>query len=233
VRISNQLQKKIYWCCKVCKFVQTYHGEIFVYSIWYGATVRGDVNKVTIGNNSSIGDRAVVHVAKIQGDLPTTIGDFVTVSAGSMIHAATLKDHSVVGASAQILDGSIVESYSIVAPGSIVTPGTVVSGGEMWAGSPAKMVRKLSSEEIANIATYAEDVVRLAAQHAFECSKDYKQLAADEDEMQDKLERDPEYFQPREVDPGDIHGMGQPGRIFDSTLTRPEEGLDIKQKVQK
>jgi len=147
-----------------------------------------------------------------------------------MIHAASIHDHSVVGASAQILDGSIVESHSIIAPGSIVTPGTRVPSGEMWAGSPAKMIRKLTSDEIATITTYAHDVVLLATEHAFECSKDYKQLAADEEAMKDKEERDPDYFQPRDVDPSDVQGMGVPGRIFNSILTRPEEGLKSMQK---
>jgi carbonic anhydrase/acetyltransferase-like protein (isoleucine patch superfamily) len=195
--------------------------------------VRGDVNKITIGENTSIGDRAIIHVAKIQGDLPTIIGDNVTIGAGSMIHAATIKDHSVVGASAQVLDGAIVDSHSIISPGAVVTPGTRIPSGEMWAGSPAKLVRKLTSEEIASIATYAEDTARSAIEHAVECSKDYKQVAADEEIMRDRLERDPEYFQPRDEDPGDIQGMGEPGRIFDSTLMRPEEGLKMNPKDKK
>lgn len=172
-------------------------------------------------------------MAKIQGDFPTLIGDHVTISAGSMIHAATIQDHSVVGASAQILDGSVVESHSMIAPGSIVTPGTRVPSGEMWAGSPAKMVRKLTPEEMANFATYAKDIALLATEHAFECSKDYKQIAADEEAMQDREERDPEYFQPRDVDPSDVQGMGEPGRIFNSMLTRPEEGLKSMQRDEK
>ena len=191
------------------------------------------MNKIVIGDNTSIGDRAIVHVAKIQGDFPTMIGDHVTISAGSMIHAATIQDHSVVGASAQVLDGSVVESHTIIAPGSVVTPGTRIPSGEMWAGSPAKMVRKLTQEEMDNIATYAKDVTLLAIEHAIECSKDYKQIAADEEAMQDKEERDPDYFQPRTTDQGDIQGMGEPGRIFNSILTRPEEGLKAMQKEEK
>jgi gamma-carbonic anhydrase len=122
-------------------------------SVWYGAIVRGDVNHVKIGNASSIGDRAVVHVAKIQGDAPTVIGNHVTVSAGALVHAATLKDSVVVGEMAQVLDGATVESNSIVAPASIVTPGTTVGSGELWAGAPAKKVRALTEEEKIGIVT--------------------------------------------------------------------------------
>ena len=120
-------------------------------SVWYGAVLRGDVNKLTVGDQSSIGDRAVVHVAKIQGDFATSIGNMVTIGAGAIIHAATIHDKVMIGESAQVLDGAVVESNSIVEPGAIVTPGTVVNGGELWSGCPAKKVRALTEEEIALI----------------------------------------------------------------------------------
>lgn len=200
-------------------------------SIWYGATVRGDVNKVTIGENTSIGDRAVVHVAKIQGDFETSIGDNVTVGPCAIIHACKLSDDVIIGPSAQVLDGSVVESGSIIAPGSVVTPGTTVASGELWAGSPAKKVRELTEDEKAYIVATASEQTKLAQMHAFENDKDYEQLAADEEEYKDKLERDPDYFQPKDwVDRDDVQGMGQPGFIFNSTLSHPEEGLDLLKK---
>jgi carbonic anhydrase/acetyltransferase-like protein (isoleucine patch superfamily) len=197
-------------------------------SIWYGATVRGDGNKVTIGENTNIGERATVHIAKIQGDFPTAIGDNVTIGAAAIIHAATVQDSVLIGASAQVLDGSVVGSNSIIAPGSLVTPGTKIPSGEMWAGSPAKMVRKVTGEDIASITDSAEDMAELAALHAGECAKDYKQLAADEEAYEDKKGRDEDYFQPTGEDPNDVGGQGAPGRIFDSTLSHPEEGLKSK-----
>eukprot|EP00566_Odontella_aurita_P015749 CAMPEP_0113549566 /NCGR_PEP_ID=MMETSP0015_2-20120614/13503_1 /TAXON_ID=2838 /ORGANISM="Odontella" /LENGTH=288 /DNA_ID=CAMNT_0000450287 /DNA_START=24 /DNA_END=890 /DNA_ORIENTATION=- /assembly_acc=CAM_ASM_000160 len=204
-------------------------------SVWYGATVRGDVNKIAIGENSSIGDRAVVHVAKIQGDFATTIGDNVVVGPGAIIHAATLGNSCVVGASAQVLDGAIVEDNAVVSPGAVVTPGTTVKTGEVWAGTPAKSVRKLTVEEIASILESANSTTELAAAHATECAKDYKQLAADEEAWEDKEERDPDYWQPTEgqEDFGDVLGQGAPGRIFDSTLSNPEEGIKYMHKKEK
>jgi len=197
-------------------------------SVWYGATVRGDVHKIVIGNSSSIGDRALVHVAKIQGDFPSMIGNHVTVGPGAIIHAATLKDHVVVGASAQILDGSVVETNSIVAPGSVVTPGTCIPSGELWSGSPAKLERKLTADELALIVSKAQDTLEIATLHAGECAKDYHQIAADDEEIEDKLVRDPDYFQKTDVDKNDVLGQGSPGRIFDSTLSHPEEGVKLK-----
>uniref|UniRef100_A0A7S4QM24 Gamma carbonic anhydrase n=3 Tax=Ditylum brightwellii TaxID=49249 RepID=A0A7S4QM24_9STRA len=198
-------------------------------SIWYGATVRGDVNHVVIGDNSSIGDRAVIHVAKIQGDSPTVIGNNDTIGPGAIVHAATLGDSCVVGASAQVLDGATVQEGAYVAPGAVVTPGTTVPAGQYWAGSPAKMVRSLSDEELATIVNSANETTQLASLHAGECAKDLAQLVADEEKYLDDLERDPEYFQPTGVDEDDVLGQGQPGRIFNTTLSHPEEGLKRKQ----
>ena len=205
-------------------------------SVWYGATVRADVNKVTIGENSSIGDRAVVHVAKIQGDFPTIIGDNVTIGAGAIIHAATLNDSCAVGAGAQVLDGSVVEASAYVAPGSIVTPGTTVPTGEMWAGAPAKSVRKLTADEIAAIVESADGTKDLAILHAVEMDKDYEQIAEDEEEYLDNLRRDPDYWaRPKkgEAEEGDVVGLGMPGRIFNDTLNSPEEGIKFILKKKK
>ena len=187
--------------------------------------MRGDVNHVVIGNATNIGDRAVVHVAKIQGDSPTIIGDHVTISPGALIHAATLKDAIVIGEMAQVLDGATVESHSIVAPASTVTPGTVVKSGELWAGTPAKKVRALTDEEKMRIVQQAIETSELANMHAIEIDKPYSQVLeeaelADIDKyVDDSAPRKPDF------DTGDVLGQGQPGRIFRSTLSHP---YDVK-----
>jgi len=197
-------------------------------SVWYGATVRGDVNTVKIGTKTSIGDRAVVHVAKIQGDHPTNIGSNVTIGAGAIVHACTIEDLVMIGESAQIMDGATVCTNSVVSPSSIVTPGTKVSSGELWSGSPAKKVRALTSEEIASISESAHDTLELAYLHAVENSKDYKQLIEEEEDRLDRKLRKNAWFDPNIPDPDDVLGQGVPGRIFNSTLTNPEEGLKMK-----
>lgn len=191
--------------------------------MWYGATVRGDVNKVTIGESTNIGDRAVVHVAKIQGDFPTHIGNHVTIGAGALIHAATLKDACLVGESAQVLDGAVVESHSVVSPASIVTPGTTVASGQLWSGSPAKKVRDLTEEEKASIVAQAIEISELANLHAIENAKDYKQILEEQElkDIDDYLDESAPRIPDRE--PGDVLGQGSPGRIFRSTLSHPEE----------
>jgi len=196
-------------------------------SVWYGATVRGDVNTVKIGSKTSVGDRAVVHVAKIQGDHPTSIGDNVTIGANAIVHACTIDDLVVIGESAQIMDGAKVSTNSIVAPASIVTPGTTVPSGELWSGSPAKKERALTSEEIAEISESAHDTLELAYLHSVENSKDYKQLIEEEEDRLDRKLRKKAWFDPNIPDPDDVLGQGVPGRIFNSTLTNPEEGLKM------
>lgn len=204
-------------------------------SVWYGATVRGDVHKVTIGENTCVGDRAVIHVAKIQGDFPSVIGDNVTIGPGAIVHAATLKNSVVVGANAQVLDGSVVEKNAIIAAGAVVTPGTTVGEGQYWSGSPAKMVRKVSAEELASSAENTVDTLELARMHHFETSKDHAQIQKDEEAYEDATTRDPEYWQPdpNAKEEGDVLGQGSPGLIFDTVLTNPEEGLKLNQKRRK
>lgn len=205
-------------------------------SVWYGAVVRGDVNSISIGENSSVGDRAVVHVAKIQGDFCTTVGDAVTIEAGAIVHACTVGDRVVVGAGAQVLDGAVIEKDVVLAPGSIVPPGTTVNGGQLWGGSPAVKIRDLSPEEVESIVETAEDVADLAELHAVECNKDYKMLARDEEIYQDDLARSEEYYprpEPGSEDREEVLGQGTPGRIFDSTLTNPERAYELLNKQNK
>jgi len=201
-------------------------------SVWYGATVRGDVHKITIGDNTSVGDRAVVHVAKIQGNFPSVIGNNVTIGAGSIVHAATLKDGCVVGPSAQVLDGATIEENAFVGPGAVVTPGTVVKSGEYWLGSPAKMVRKVTPEELASAKEDAANTLALALMHAVECDKSMERIHDDKAAYEDSIYRDPEYWQPTNSDKesGDVLGMGSPGLIFDNVLTNPEEGLKLRKR---
>jgi len=197
-------------------------------SVWYNSTIRGDGNKITIGSNTNIGECTVLHIAKIQGDFDTNIGNNVSIGANSIVHAATVKDDVCVGAGAQILDGAIIGSNVCIEAGAIVTPGTTVPDGEVWAGSPAKFVRKVTKEDIEYIQSHSVDMSTLALLHAGENEKDYQAIAKDEEEREDKEMRAEDYFQPTEDDASDVLGQGAPGRIFDTTLSEPEEGLKQK-----
>lgn len=116
--------------------------------IWYNAVVRGDVHRVRIGRETNIQDNCVVHVTHEIN--PTIIGDRVTIGHGAIIHGCTLEDECLIGMGATILDRARVRSHSMVAAGALVPPGFEVPSGTLVAGVPARVLRELSEEEIAD-----------------------------------------------------------------------------------
>ena len=112
-------------------------------SIWFNAVLRGDVHYIRIGNNTNIQDNAVVHATYKKS--PTNIGNYVTIAHGAIIHGCTIKDNVMIGMNAVVLDNAIVNSNSIIAAGSVVTKGTVVESGCVYAGIPAKKIKKIST----------------------------------------------------------------------------------------
>jgi carbonic anhydrase/acetyltransferase-like protein (isoleucine patch superfamily) len=127
-------------------------------SVWFGAVIRGDVCNVKIGNNSNIQDNAVIHV---NYNMPSIIGDFVTVGHSAIIHGATIGDFVIVGMGAIVLDGAKVGRDVIIAAGSLVPPRMEIPDGVMVMGVPAKIVRTLRDEEIEHIKKNALDYVEL------------------------------------------------------------------------
>jgi len=133
-------------------------------SIWHNCTVRGDVNWIRIGEASNIQDNTVVHVT--HGTAPTEIGDRVTIGHGAIIHGCRIESHVLIGMGATVMDHAVVGANSIVGAGALVTGGTRIPPRSMVLGSPAKVVRELTDEEVASIGTYAENYVRYSAAHA-------------------------------------------------------------------
>ncbi|HTH96775.1 MAG TPA: gamma carbonic anhydrase family protein [Stellaceae bacterium] len=113
--------------------------------IWYNCVLRGDVHQIRIGARVNIQDGTVVHVAKDR--FPTIIGDDVSIGHMALIHACTLEPFSFVGMQATVMDGAVVESRAMVAAGALVPPGKRVPAGEIWAGNPAKLLRKLTDKD--------------------------------------------------------------------------------------
>ncbi|KAH7283397.1 hypothetical protein KP509_34G005500 [Ceratopteris richardii] len=151
-------------------------------SIWYGCVVRGDVNSITIGSGTNIQDNTLVHVAKtnISGNvMPTTIGSRVTIGHNAVLHGCTIEDDAFVGMGATLLDGVHVEKHAMVGAGSLVKQNTRIPSGEVWAGNPAKLLRKLTEEEKAFFIKSAEDYMKLAETHAEENSKTFHEIEAD------------------------------------------------------
>ena len=128
-------------------------------SVFYNATLRGDINEIVIGPKSNVQDNAVVHLAD---DYGCYVGELVTVGHSAILHACTVKDEVLVGMGAIVLDGAVIGERSIIGAGALVTGGTEIPPGSLVLGSPAKVVKTLSLDEQADIKSWAEKYVRVS-----------------------------------------------------------------------
>lgn len=112
-------------------------------SVWYNATVRGDVSPIRIGKGSNVQDNCCLHV---DYDLGCTVGEYVTIGHCVTLHACTVEDKCLIGMGAVVLDGAVVGHGSIVGAHALVTKGTVIPPHSLVLGSPAKVVKTLSPE---------------------------------------------------------------------------------------
>ncbi len=134
-------------------------------SVWPCTVLRGDVNKIRIGNQTNIQDNSTVHVSHDSqynpGGFAASIGNQVTVGHQVIIHACTIGDRCLIGMGSLIMDGVVVQEDTIVGAGSLVTQNKILEGGYLWMGRPAKRVRALTDEEKNRIVYSAEHYVRL------------------------------------------------------------------------
>ena len=141
-------------------------GEVYMEenaSVWYNVSIRGDLKPVYIGKNSNVQDNSVIHVAH---EFPARIGEGVTVGHGVILHACTIGDNSLIGMGAIVLDGSSIGEESIVGAGALVTQNKEFPPRSLVIGSPAKVARSLSDEEVASIRKNADEYVELAKEYA-------------------------------------------------------------------
>jgi carbonic anhydrase/acetyltransferase-like protein (isoleucine patch superfamily) len=122
-------------------------------SVWYNSVLRADLEPIVIGENSNIQDGCVVHVDRGK---PTLVGRNVTVGHGVVLHACTIEDDSLVGIGSVVLDGAVIRRRSLLGAGSVVPPGKSYPEGSLILGSPAKVVRMLSADEIEKISEAAK-----------------------------------------------------------------------------
>ena len=132
-------------------------------SVWFGSIVRGDVNQVRVGARTNLQDHAILHVSG--GTHPTAVGDDVTVGHRVTLHGCTVKDRCLIGIGAVVMDGAVIGEDSMVGAGSLVPPGMVVPPGKLALGSPARVKRDLTREEIASFRRSAASYASYAAQY--------------------------------------------------------------------
>lgn len=125
-------------------------------SIWFGAVIRGDMDTIRIGRRTNIQDLSVLHA---DAGMPLTLGDEVTVGHQVMLHGCTIGDGSLIGIGAVVLNGAKIGKGCLVGAGSLVTEGKDFPDGSMILGSPAKVVRQLSAEQLEGLRQSARHYV--------------------------------------------------------------------------
>jgi len=136
-------------------------------SVWFNAVVRGDVNTITIGNKVNIQDGAVIHATFETA--PTRIGNNVSIAHNAIVHGCTIEDNVLIGMNAIVMDNAVIGKNSIIAAGALVLENTVVEPGSIYAGVPAKQVKKVSED-------HTKDLLDRIANNYLKYANWYKEL---------------------------------------------------------
>ena len=129
-------------------------------SVWFGATIRGDNETITVGAGSNVQEGAVLHT---DPGFPLTIAENVTIGHQAMLHGCTIGEGSLVGIQAVVLNGAVIGRNCLVGAGAVVTEGKAFPDNSLILGAPAKVVRELSAEDIARLRTNAKTYVERRA----------------------------------------------------------------------
>lgn len=122
-------------------------------SVWWGAVLRGDYDSISIGARTNIQDNCVVHM---DDGFPVTIGDGVTVGHKAVLHGCTVGDNSLIGINAVILNGAVIGDDCLIGSNALVTEGKIIPDRSLVLGSPGKIVRELTDDEVEEIAGFSE-----------------------------------------------------------------------------
>ena len=131
-------------------------------SVWFGVTLRGDTETITVGRGSNIQDGSVLHA---DVGFPMTVGENVTVGHQVMLHGCTIGDGSLIGIGAVVLNGAKIGKRCLVGAGSLVTEGKEFPDGSMILGSPARAVKALTPEQIEGLRMSAKHYTDNAARY--------------------------------------------------------------------
>jgi len=129
-------------------------------SVWYGSILRGDVNYIRIGERTNVQDASVIHVSTKTH--PTVLEDEVTVGHSVTLHGCYIETGCLIGIGSIILDGAHIGKNSLVAAGSLVTPNTNIPANSLVMGSPAKVKRALSDDEIEGLKKFWQNYILLS-----------------------------------------------------------------------
>jgi carbonic anhydrase/acetyltransferase-like protein (isoleucine patch superfamily) len=125
-------------------------------SVWFGASIRGDNEPITIGAGSNVQENAVLHT---DPGFPMIIEQGVTVGHQAMLHGCTVKEGALIGIQAVVLNGAVIGRHCLVGAGAVVTEGKVFPDNSLVLGAPAKVVRELTAEQIAGLKCAAQSYI--------------------------------------------------------------------------
>lgn len=129
-------------------------------NVWYNAVLRGDINRIVVGNYTNIQDNAVLH---LENDLPCIVGNYVTIGHSAIVHACTVGDEALIGMGSIILDGAVIGNQCLIGAKALVKQGAKIPDGCLVLGMPARIVRALTPEERAKLKYSAEKYAENAA----------------------------------------------------------------------
>lgn len=127
-------------------------------SVWPSAVIRGDMNRIVIGDRTNVQDGAVIHV---DVETPVLIGSNVTIGHLAHVHGANVEDEVLIGSASIVLDRALVKKHAMVAAGALITPNKVIESGTLVAGVPAVVKRNVTPEEIQHIHSNAAEYVAM------------------------------------------------------------------------
>jgi carbonic anhydrase/acetyltransferase-like protein (isoleucine patch superfamily) len=131
-------------------------------SVWFQAVIRGDVNSITLGNKVNVQDAAIIHCTYQRA--ATTIGNNVSIGHRAIVHGCTIHDNVLIGMGAMVMDNVVVESNCLIAAGAVVLENSHLESNCIYAGIPAKKVKELSPEQFKDtVARIADNYVKYAS----------------------------------------------------------------------
>ena len=131
-------------------------------SVWYGAVLRGDVERITVGASSNVQDNCTLHA---DPGFPVTVGERVSIGHNAVVHGATVENDCLIGMGATVLNGAVIGAGSLVAAQALVPQGMRVPPGSLVAGVPAKVRRELTAEERESVTLNGTMYAELARAH--------------------------------------------------------------------
>ena len=131
-------------------------------SVWWGAVLRGDYDPIIIGTRTNIQDNCIVHMDE---DFPVTIGSRVTVGHKAVLHGCTVGDNSLIGINSVVMNGVTIGENCLIGSNTLITEGKTIPPGTLTLGSPGKVVRDLTAEEIEELTDFSDRYVRNSSRY--------------------------------------------------------------------